>query len=219
MNKYSNILIGTILLLFLSAPVYAHSAPEASAWSGGFEQSVYSSYEFTAFDNQEDFVFPVNERGQTYGTFFDAGGLNGNLPDLIAVVASNGEDGYITRSDFLESSRSPRNPDEAVSFMEEYRRAAINAFCAVVELETGYPVDRRALNILFDEIEGTSGIHCRWERLPVQQRDALTNILPEGFRTPQLAEDAYHAALIASAVSIPVYAVDGVTIIGEFIVN
>lgn len=54
--------------------------------------------------------YQVNESGQTYGSYGDSltsstlqdeKELSGRLPDLISVVSSTGEDGYVLKEDFL----------------------------------------------------------------------------------------------------------------------
>ena len=45
------------------------------------------------------------------------------------------------------------------------------------------------------------------------------NLLPEGYRTLDIAEQAYQAARTATYTSVPVYAYDGVTVSGEMIIQ
>lgn len=51
----------------------------------------------------------MNERGQTYGVRNDSG-----TPDLIAAVASNGNEGYVLRTD-LAGGTHPAGPGQAAT--------------------------------------------------------------------------------------------------------
>ena len=157
-----------------------------------------------------------NENGQTYGTFLQAGGLSGELPDLIAVEASNGKMGYITREDYYRSSRPAGSREEAVAIMESQQENAAAAFCEYVWVNTGIRVDQSRVSALL----GNSGSWWNgWSALTEQQQAAFVSVLPEGFRSSGLAQSAYSYAMGANNVNIPVYAVDGVTVIGELIVK
>jgi len=63
-------------------------------------------------------TFYVNAKGQTYGSAAYAD--PNELPDLIAVLATNGKEGYILREDFI--GPMPQSPEEAVKLMEEYKK-------------------------------------------------------------------------------------------------
>ncbi|GAA1733916.1 hypothetical protein [Aeromicrobium alkaliterrae] len=59
--------------------------------------------------------FPVNDRGQTYGSEDDAS--YDQRPDLLAVVATNGAEGFVVRDDLDEATgANVANPDEAVEW-------------------------------------------------------------------------------------------------------
>ncbi|MDR2956967.1 MAG: M56 family metallopeptidase [Coriobacteriales bacterium] len=163
--------------------------------------------------------FKTNDRGQTYGTFADAGGLNGNLPDLIAVQASNGKDGYITREDFIRSSRAASNPTEAAQFMEEYYQQSLQAFCNYYTRTTGQEPDYQKVDSVLREIRFELALNHSWNRLSEQQQVLVMELFPVGYRSPDFAQAAYGVASRAKWVSIPVYAVDGVTVVGEMIVQ
>ena len=51
---------------------------------------------------------PVNATGQTYGTYFDV--EQGRIPDLIAIVADNGAEGYVRYEQFASENASESIP-------------------------------------------------------------------------------------------------------------
>jgi hypothetical protein len=164
------------------------------------------------------YSFGVNENGQTYGPAYE--GLYGdNVPDLIAAEASNGRSGYIYYTDFLSSSRSASNPAHAAQLMNEYQQKSVNAFCDYVYRETGIRVNADAFDRLFEENNYSAGFNHSWDRLSEQQQQSIINLLPEGYRTAELAQAAYTAAQTANYTSIPVYESDGITIVGEMIIQ
>lgn len=55
--------------------------------------------------------YPVNSRGQSYGSAADAA-QHGGEPDLIAVYASNGRHGYARRADLRKPP--PTSPEDAL---------------------------------------------------------------------------------------------------------
>ncbi|KTS13628.1 hypothetical protein RSA3_03915 [Microbacterium testaceum] len=65
----------------------------------------------------------VNDRGQTYGS---AGA--GEEPDLIAVVATNGRQGYVDADELADATGSSQNftsPEEALRWQEERAGRAV----------------------------------------------------------------------------------------------
>ena len=74
------------------------------------------------------FLVKVNENRQTYGSnlsieeyTMDKNGNPSNL-DLILVEAENGEVGYVMKEDFYDTKNQPKNPQEAVAYMENLRK-------------------------------------------------------------------------------------------------
>jgi hypothetical protein len=66
--------------------------------------------------------YPVNARGQTYGSGSDAGpDLNG-VPDLVSVIATNGKVGYALRED-LDSGGAPRTVEEVRAMQKSGQRS------------------------------------------------------------------------------------------------
>ena len=66
-----------------------------------------------------DGVYPVNSRGETYGRAADSE-VVGYEPDLILAVATNGERGYVLKSDFYRGNYTgPMDtPEDAVAHMQ-----------------------------------------------------------------------------------------------------
>jgi len=163
-------------------------------------------------------AYPVNASGQTYGTFVDAEAI-GELPDLILAEATNGQTGCIYKTDFIRTSRQASNPQEAAAFMKEYRQANVTAFNDYLQKKTGSKVDASAISAVFDDMDSAGYFGCDWASLTSDQQTAITNLLPVNNRSVDIAKGAYAAATQANYVSVPVYALDGQTAIGELIVQ
>jgi hypothetical protein len=58
-------------------------------------------------------------------------------------------------------------------------------------------------------------IEYPWFMLTEEEQSAVISILPEEYRSAELAEKAWEAGIGANDYCIPVYAEDGETIIGE----
>lgn len=163
-------------------------------------------------------AYPVNANQQTYGTFADAKSI-GVLPDLIRAEATNGQTGYIYQTDYISSSRQAKNPEEARAIMEEYQQNEDRAFTEYILENVGISVNAKNLDDLIADINNTSGIECDWTGLAVNQQTALVDLLPESSRSTDIVREAYDKAVEANYVSVPVYALDGTTVIGEMIVQ
>lgn len=70
-------------------------------------------------------VYPKNAHGLTYGSAANANSP-GNEPDLIKVVASNGKEGYVYRTQ-LEPQTTPTNPAQAVAQQQARAANAVKA--------------------------------------------------------------------------------------------
>lgn len=201
-KKLSTALIAVTLVTALVGTVYAfHSEKEA-----------------TVVADSNMVAYPVNDRGLTYGTLVDAEAV-GELPDLILAVATNGETGYIYRADYIESSRAANNREEAEAIMREYEQGAVKAFREYALHNAGIELDPEADTLIGEIIFRTNGIELSWDNLSEQQQAAVFSLFPEDTRTPELVQAAYAAAIGANDVSVPVYALDGETVIGELIVK
>lgn len=79
-------------------------------------------------EDTPDLKIEVNEVGQTYGsnTILDDPKMddNGNPIelDLILVEATNGKVGYALKEDFYDIANQPKNPEEAVAYMERIKK-------------------------------------------------------------------------------------------------
>ena len=163
--------------------------------------------------------YKVNEYGQTYGSLDDSPSWN-HLPDLIVVLATNGRVGYITKEDFLASQRMAEDPEHALRIMDEYYLNAATGFADYVLCHTGAQVDIGAAKILFKRINSFDRGAYDFYALSPENQAALLRLLPDDpFRAEAVAASAYEAALQANNTILPVYDVDGHTIIGEFIVG
>ena len=77
----------------------------------------------TTMTNLDDLTVRTNENGQTYGSHsMDENGNPDDL-DLILVEADNGKTGYVYKEDFYDISNQPKNPEEAVAYMEKLEKS------------------------------------------------------------------------------------------------
>ena len=94
----------------------ATSAPQATAANAAEASSVEGGQAFTEADIKWLGIklamsdFPVNDRGQTYGSSAQTGTLE-TMPDLVGVVGNNGYEGFVEKRHLVEPE--PRNPAEA----------------------------------------------------------------------------------------------------------
>jgi hypothetical protein len=91
-----------------------------------FEESQKELYAFASNDNELEIA--VNENGQTYGSNLaiknskmDEDGNPDEL-DLILVEADNGKAGYSLKEDFYDTANQPKNPEEAIAYMEKLKK-------------------------------------------------------------------------------------------------
>jgi len=91
-----------------------------------FEDSQKELYAFAS--NDSELVIEVNENGQTYGSELaiknpkmDENGNPDEL-DLILVEADNGKAGYALKEDFYDTANQPKNPEEAIAYMEKLKK-------------------------------------------------------------------------------------------------
>ena len=69
--------------------------------------------------DDKDYVYPVNENGQTYGLDWMGDDYEEHAPDLIAAEGVNGKQGYVKRIDLDDSDGSlVSTPEEATQYME-----------------------------------------------------------------------------------------------------
>ncbi|MCD2440771.1 peptidase M56 family protein [Agromyces sp. SYSU K20354] len=98
-----------------------------------------AAWELTlAYVNEQSTDWAMNESGQTYGI----GNGNGS-PDLIAVIATNGREGYVHRADLEEAdgtaaARGFTSPEDALRWQEE--RAGKSFTIQVYEADGTTPI-------------------------------------------------------------------------------
>ena len=193
-RKYSTIFVIATLVVALAGSAYALSTRQKA-----------------------NSVYPTNSKGQTYGSPADAN-TNDEIPDLMAAQATNGELGYLDYDEYREATRPASSREEALEIMSEYEMNAWLSFKDCVYRNTGSEVEPEGYDVLVD-VMYRGRMMRRWYRLDDDEQLRIIEILPEGYRTSELAEEAWYSALTANSVSIPVYDKDGETIIGEFIIQ
>lgn len=176
--------------------------------------------------------YSTNGSGLTYGSLGEVYSAEKN-PDLIGAIATNGELGFIYYDDYLEaiSGDVTLSPEQAVSrandktarMAEEFSEAAADLYGidvldqAMVEksisfLDEGAEVGEAA-EILNSDIEQAVSKTSR-------ANDAQSTI--DGV-VPSISEDEYLELYLAAkesvGVKLPVYAEDGATVVGEFVVD
>ncbi len=167
----------------------------------------------------------INDDGLVYGTVDQAEAPGGQV-DLVAVVATNGREGYVYFDAFQEAAgMNATSPDEAVQYMENAEAASNRALAeqltrllpegveVTVEQATQYldTVVRAAIPDPFDE--GLASV-CQQGLADLAQATGL----PET-DVQAVLDDAYLAAQDQVSTHIPVYESDGKTQIGEFAVG
>ena len=168
------------------------------------------------------FAYPVNDSGQTYGGWGMVDEellLSGCLPDLIAIMIEDGRLGYVYREDYICYSRKfiPLHSEQAELSMEYDMQTVIDGFCDYYVIATGQEADRKEVTELYRSIQRISGMMVyavNWNLLNDDLKAMVVDFFPEGYRSMQVAEEAWTAGYNAKAVPIAVYQVDGETQIG-----
>jgi len=160
--------------------------------------------------------FPMNENGQTYGVSMDMLSIE-EYPDLIAAIATNGKEGYILKSDLERyyAAAMPNNPEEAIAMMNGYFKQWAEGLDDYVFGKTGVRIDIEAAKAVFRTINDTSGAKSPYVLLSDMEKKALISLLPKDYQNESFAAEALDAAYKATEISIPVYLLDGKTIVGE----
>jgi len=154
--------------------------------------------------------YDTNDMGLSYGSAADAISPE-HEPDLIRVAATNGEIGYVYKMDLDAAERAATTLEEADQIMEEFFDTMSDPFHEALDELIDDPINQDvAEDLLFEMFD--SGIEEAAESL------AENTDLSEQSAELALSE-AYMEAMLESGTSIPVYAVDGQTVIGEFIVG
>lgn len=160
-------------------------------------------------------VYPTNELGMSYGSAVHAETYE-DEPDLIAVIAASGEQGYVRRDDLHEAERPASNPDEAVRFMDEKLASLSEATAARLNDMGYYDITAEDVRPLVGTDGVLDGVLQNWSSgdgsESVTLSDGSTVALDDVAR-------AYLQAQEDCSTSIPVYESDGITVIGEFMVQ
>ncbi|MDR2957461.1 MAG: hypothetical protein LBU61_04670 [Coriobacteriales bacterium] len=159
-----------------------------------------------------------NADGLTYGPMA-AAASDEEIPDLIAVVASNGSQGYVYKDEYLFSTRANQNPDDTVINANKQIQIWAGGFADYVEKRTGVVLDMKEVVSVFMGVVMMSGAECPYDEMDEPSKDVVLNLLPEGYRTESLAIEALEAAYQTNSLVIPVYLSDGKTVVGEFLIQ
>lgn len=103
MKRYIQTSFIVLTLIFL---VFLSSCTNLSKENSGVPSDVSTTEAIS--------TYKINENGQTYGS---ASSEEDELPDLIAVIAENGKQGYVYKEDF--TGEMPKSPDEAAELPKE----------------------------------------------------------------------------------------------------
>jgi hypothetical protein len=183
---------------------------------------VFSHFGETQSIAATDTGYETNDAGLTYGVA-EGGVFADSAPDLIGVIATNGEEGYAYRTELLQAIEPdpPSSPEEAVQLMQDRWHNAALAFAVSVEQQTGtvLPLGADQVANTIASLFETSGGELPFSDLSDTNKAALLNILPNLDASEEVASEALRAAYASNDVSIPVYKSDGQTRIGEFIVT
>jgi hypothetical protein len=213
-----HIIVTVVVSALLILPFLA--IPNAgAAESKGAQGSEYHKAEYKS-----------NADGQSFGSALDAQSLE-KMPDLIAVVATNGEEGYILSTDYAyaRDPNPPKNPEEATAMMKARELKAVKAFAKSIYDQTGMEMDLEEVKYMLNNLNNS--MDCDWrsyETINKKQQADMTGIVFGGSAQKSDGSDSRTEAVIATALQyageanqivIPVYMEDGRTIIGEFIIQ
>ena len=160
--------------------------------------------------------FKVNAAGETYGV--GGGGPNGEDPDLIMVMATNGNVGYVRREELMDTGvGSPDNPDDAVGRMQEMRDQLV---CAVREelnqLAPEVNINEIAVEKLLQEV----GLVSVKEPTYCEGANSSADSIQERYGvTVEQVRYAYEAAQKQVGGTIPVYDSSGTIVVGEYAIG
>ena len=164
-----------------------------------------------AFGSSRDKTYMKNESGLTYGSLLDVEEFK-DTPDLVLVEMENGVEGYIYYSDLEEAEKiGVNNPEEAVAYMKEKEQLSAELLSEEInkDLATEDEITIEEARAFLDSIEETGESDAAASELSKDSRIAKNS-------ASEIIDDAYYRAQKRIAKVIPVYEVDGVTVIGEF---
>lgn len=157
-----------------------------------------------------------NEQGLAYGIMADS--LRSETAfDLVAAVATNGNEGYVYSNDLDRAvENGVTNPEEAVAYMKGRENIAVGILSSELyrnnEISSMSLDDPNELALLWDSIQ-QNGLEAAFSE--------KTNLmdLNSGQANREIVDSIRVELNNALAVSIPVYEQDGQTVIGEFLVG
>ena len=158
--------------------------------------------------------YAVNENGQTYGTTGNAQSYE-TEPDLIAALATNGQEGYVYKTDLYAAEGHATSPEHAVELMHYKAGRCADAFINTIKDLTGADLSENR-DAIVEYMLYNSGIFGQMNTIPTEHIVDLKQIIPVEVGNQGLAL-AMESARMANVTVIPVYLSDGETIIGEFI--
>lgn len=159
----------------------------------------------------EPAIVKTGEDGLTYG--YAASFDYGHEPDYIKAIATNGKEGYVKKTELLAAEHQATTPEEALRISKEHDDALLAAF-----------TDELGKVIGCDRIDSKSASELLSAKLsdPSISPDEA-EATPFAIDGKQISSEQVDQALANAAISIstpiPVYAEDGTTIIGEFLVG
>ena len=174
--------------------------------------------------------YKVNDDGLTYGMMLEAPEGH-EMPDLVGVIATNGERGYVYWSEMDSASYKPATLEDAGKYMEEYNARRSFLFVKFLSEELGIVIDTSTANayealtsaevFLFNTnsepgAEWTPDDEARSkliEALGLEEPGFL-----EGLELGRVLARVFINIQSADAIEIPVYKEDGKTQIGVFLI-
>ena len=154
---------------------------------------------------QKSPVYQVNDSGETYGSASIAQTPD-QEPDLIAALATNGKQGYVRKTDLDAAEGAASSPEEAVQQQKAHDASFAEKLIARIDQLV-------AAGHVGSEIAGEMAgyVMAKGGQLPAEAFDLI-------LENPSL-EQAYRETVDELSTPIPVYDVDGKTVIGEFLVG
>lgn len=157
-------------------------------------------------------TYGINNDGQTFGSATLAADYESE-PDLILVQASNGKEGYVKKEDLHSAEGVASSPAGAVEQQIEKEQNQVQALRDRLDylIADGIISKERADSVIA-QAEELSNPYAAPEEDDVQRFSDTLAVNPE-------LEKEFNEALKVTEATIPVYDVDGETVIGEFSVG
>jgi hypothetical protein len=175
-------------------------------------------------DNTELNEIGINEDGLSYGTIASVT-EDGQFPDLLSVVATNGLEGYIYTAESNLTNPPAANPEEAIEITNEREERVSQSFVPLLSAELGLEITadtssaleiyRAAMTFVTPTAPGEMLMYSEEAKVALAEAANLQILeLPEN---EELQLAIYRALENAREyIEIPVYENDGKTLIGVF---